>query len=148
MKKVLLFLIVFNPVFTNAQRFEEDDSLFTPTAEKVEYVTENLNFSEATTGYLFDRGLPLLDFTSYNSTTLTDSNLSNSFSFAFGYAALSSMALYEASLLPHPDSSYGNTIRSYPNPEDVLIAGLHFEYNRLATGAIVSGHLTPMSNYL
>ncbi len=66
MKKVLLFLIVFNPVFTNAQRFEEDDSLFIPAPDQFEHITENLDFTEASTGYLLDKGLPLVDQGIYN----------------------------------------------------------------------------------
>ncbi len=140
------FIILLNVVFSSfqlvAQRFEEDDSLFAPTAEQFEYITQNLDFTEATTGYLFDKGLPMLNFATYRGDTLTDLNLSNSLSFAFAYASLFSMALNEVSLLSHPDSSYGNVLRNHNNADEVLIGGLHFEYNRLATDAIENNLIT------
>ncbi len=140
-----LSFVIFAGIISHAsiaQRFEEDDSLFTPSAEQFEYITENLDFTEAATGYLFDKGLPMLDFDTYYGNTLTELNISNSLSFAFGYASLSSMALNDVSLLAHPDSSYGNVLRAHNNADEVLIGGLHFEYNRLATDAIENNLIT------
>lgn len=77
------------------------DSIGYDYYEKTAELLENLDVSEVTSGILYERGFPFVNFRSFKG-SLADTVYSNRLTFSLAYASLFSMALNAQARLPEP----------------------------------------------
>jgi hypothetical protein len=141
MKNLILTAISVSLFFgAKSQTTDIVDSLFQTPQEQFEYISENLNLSEITTGLLSDKSWQLIDLDSYNGLHLADSNMASAFSFAKMYATLSGMPIDSTYKLPNP-STYTDTANQAMLGE-IYISVLHYNYNELKSYALDSNLIT------
>lgn len=125
-----------------AQTTDIYDSLTQTPQQQFDFIAQNLNLSEVTTGFLSDKGVPLLILDEFNGQPqgISDQNTSSPLKFSKLYAMLSSMKISQNYSLAHPDV-YKNVILNSP-ANQIPFGIIHYDYNEAREDAISQNLLT------
>src|SRR5690606_35463707 len=108
------------------QEFEGVDSLTSTPFEQAEHVLEHLDKGEISTGFLYDKGLPLADFFNFNGTVDTGFISARAVDFGLTFASITSMALDTMDMI-HPND-YASKIINIGDSTIVPLGIIHYKY--------------------
>ena len=96
-----LIFLLFSKVGIS-QETEIVDSLFQTPQEQFEFISENLDLSEITSGLIIDKAFKMIPIENYTGLVLADSNISNAMQFVQMYVTLRTSAISNFNKLPQP----------------------------------------------
>ncbi|MCJ8290814.1 MAG: T9SS type A sorting domain-containing protein [Crocinitomicaceae bacterium] len=123
-----------------AQTTDIYDSLTQTPQQQFDFIAQNLDLSEVTTGFLLDKAMPMIAIENFDGQQLSTDNLGTTFDFCKLYATLSSMSINSNFSLPDPNS-YTSLIEN-PQITQIQMGVIAYEYNQLREDALTQNLLT------
>lgn len=136
MKKLIfsiaLTLVYSSKIFT--QEVTHYDSLTSSPQQQFEFITQNLDLTDVSSGLLKDKCLQLLPIANFTGQNLTDSNYVSGIRFSQLFATLSGMAINSSYSLPQPSIYTNETSQSQQNK--IVIGGIHYKYQSFKSNVL------------
>ena len=113
-----------------------------------EYVIENLDFTEVSSGFLIDVALRFEPIYLYDGTNLDNYNLLDINRFGRIYASMNGAVVNEEAYLLHPDETYMSALENLNEGDPIPIAFLDLHYHKFKTDVVTNNLISETDDQL